>query len=124
MSDEQVQLEMSEELVNQLKDQLEAVKENPSSVKDTVSAALKEIMIEENSGSDLVSDEDSAKLVDFIVQSLRNHAIKSAGKNTFRFSPHLMGLQLDWPSTRTWACAGIFAVAVRFQIRDQFWIPH
>ena len=86
---------MSEELVNQLKDQLEAVKENPTSVKDTVSAALKEIMIEENSESAHVSDEDSAKLVDFIVQSLRNHAIKSAGKNTFRFSPHLMGLAMN-----------------------------
>ena len=95
MSDEEVQLEMSDEFVNQLKDKLAAVKEYPSSVKDTASAALKEIMMEENSGSAHVSDEDSAKLVDFIVQSLRNHAIKSAGKNTFRFSPHLMGLAMN-----------------------------
>ena len=31
--------------------------------------------------------------------------------------------QLDWPSTADWAYASIFAVAVRFQNQDQFWIP-
>ena len=35
----------------------------------------------------------------------------------------LLGLQLDWPSIAGWAYASIFAVTVRFQIRDQFWIP-
>ena len=29
---------------------------------------------------------------------------------------------IDWPSIAGWAYACIFAVAVRFQIRDQFWI--
>ena len=32
-------------------------------------------------------------------------------------------VQLDWPSIADWAYAGIFAVAVRFQNQDQFWIP-
>ena len=32
-------------------------------------------------------------------------------------------LQLDWPSIADWACASIFAVELRFQIWDQFWIP-
>ena len=31
-------------------------------------------------------------------------------------------VQLDWPSIVGWAYASIFAVAVRFQIQDQFWI--
>ena len=33
-------------------------------------------------------------------------------------------VQLDWPWIAEWAYAGIFAVAVRFQNKDQFWIPH
>ena len=33
-----------------------------------------------------------------------------------------MLLQLDWPCSAEWAYAGIFAVAVRFQNQDQFWI--
>ena len=32
-------------------------------------------------------------------------------------------IQLDWPYVAGWAYASIFAVAVRFQIHDQFWIP-
>ena len=32
-------------------------------------------------------------------------------------------VQLDWPSIADWAYASIFAVEVRFQIQDQFWIP-
>ena len=32
-------------------------------------------------------------------------------------------IQLDWPSIAGWAYASIFAVVVRFQIRDQFWVP-
>ena len=31
--------------------------------------------------------------------------------------------QLDCPSDGHWDYAGIFAVDIRFQIRDQFWIP-
>ena len=31
-------------------------------------------------------------------------------------------IQLDWPSIAGWAYASIFAVAVWFQIRNQFWI--
>ena len=34
------------------------------------------------------------------------------------------GLQLDWPWTAEWAYAGIFAVSVRFQNQDQFWVSH
>ena len=34
-----------------------------------------------------------------------------------------IGLQLDWLKIAEWAYAGIFAAEVRFQIRDQFWIP-
>ena len=60
-----------------------------------MSAALKEMMTEENCGSELVSNEDLTKFVDFIVQTMRNRAIKSAGKKTFRFSPHLMGLAMN-----------------------------
>ena len=71
------------------------IRENPSTSKKIVYAALREMMIEENSGSKLNFDEDATKLVAAIVQSLRNHAIKSAGKNTFRFSPHLMGLVMN-----------------------------
>ena len=33
-------------------------------------------------------------------------------------------VQLDWLRIAEWAYAGIFAVAVRFQNQDQFWIPH
>ena len=32
-------------------------------------------------------------------------------------------LQLDCPSVRHWDVVTTFAVEVRFQIRDQFWIP-
>ena len=32
-------------------------------------------------------------------------------------------LQLNCPSDGHWGYAGIFAVEVRFQVRDQFWIP-
>ena len=32
-------------------------------------------------------------------------------------------LRLDCPSIAHWDYVGIFAVEVRFQIRDQFWIP-
>ena len=32
-------------------------------------------------------------------------------------------LQPDWPSIADWAYVGIFAVKIRFHIRDQFWIP-
>ena len=77
----QVELKMSEELKSQLEAQLKDIRENPGTIKDIVSAALREMMIEENSGSELDFDEDATKLVDFIVQSLRNHAIKSAGKH-------------------------------------------
>ena len=31
-------------------------------------------------------------------------------------------LQLDWPWIAEWAYAGIFAVAVRIQNQEQFWI--
>ena len=34
----------------------------------------------------------------------------------------LIKLQLDWPSIAGCVYAGMFAVAIRFQIRDQFWI--
>ena len=34
------------------------------------------------------------------------------------------GIQLDWPWTAEWAYTGIFAVAVRIQNQDQFWISH
>ena len=33
-------------------------------------------------------------------------------------------LQLDWLAIADWAYASIFAVAVQFQDKDQFWIPH
>ena len=33
-------------------------------------------------------------------------------------------VQLDWPWIAEWAYAGIFAVAVRFQNQDHFWISH
>ena len=33
-------------------------------------------------------------------------------------------IQLDWPWFPEWAYAGIFAVAVRFQNQEQFWISH
>ena len=33
-------------------------------------------------------------------------------------------IQLDWPWIAGWAYAGIFAVAVRIQNQDQFWISH
>ena len=33
------------------------------------------------------------------------------------------GIQLDWSSIAGWDYASIFAVAVRFLIQDQFWIP-
>ena len=33
-------------------------------------------------------------------------------------------IQLDWPWIAEWAYAGIFAVAVRFQNQDQYWISH
>ena len=33
-------------------------------------------------------------------------------------------LQLDWPWILEWAYASIFAVAVRIQNQDQFWISH
>ena len=32
--------------------------------------------------------------------------------------------KLDWPWIAEWAYAGIFAVVVRFQNQDQFWISH
>ena len=83
---------MSEELVIKLKDQIKAFKENPASVRDTVVATAKEMMIKENGEREPVLDEDPDKLVDFIVESLRNHAIKRVGKSKFQFSPHMMGL--------------------------------
>ena len=33
-------------------------------------------------------------------------------------------LQLDWPWIPEWAYADIFAVAVRFQNQDKFWISN
>ena len=36
----------------------------------------------------------------------------------------ILALQLDWPWIAVWANAGIFAVAVRFQNQDQFWVSH
>ena len=33
-------------------------------------------------------------------------------------------LQLDWPWIAEWAYAGIFAVAVQFKNKDQFWISN
>ena len=36
---------------------------------------------------------------------------------------HTTLLQLDCPSGGHWDYAGIFAVEVRFQIKDQVWIP-
>jgi len=38
-------------------------------------------------------------------------------------SSKVLQVQLDCPSDGHWDCAGIFAVEVRFQIWDQFWIP-
>ena len=35
----------------------------------------------------------------------------------------ILTIQLDWLAIADWAYAGIFAVAVRFQNQDQFWIP-
>ena len=86
---------MSEELVSQLEAQSKYTRENPSTIKDTVSATLRELMTEENLGKELNFDKDATKLVDFIAKTLRNHAIKSAGKNTFRFSSYLMGLSMN-----------------------------
>ena len=33
-------------------------------------------------------------------------------------------VQLDWPWIAEWAYAGIFALAIRLQNQDQFWISH
>ena len=55
---------------------------------------LKEMIAEQSSQTEHVSDDDLAELVDFIVQSLRNHAIKKADKNNFQFSPQMMGLAM------------------------------
>ena len=46
----------------------------------------------------------------------------TAGGRTRHVDVRQNWLQLDCPSDTHWACAGIFAFDVRFQIRDQFWI--
>ena len=33
-------------------------------------------------------------------------------------------IQLDWPGIAEWIYADMFAVAVRFQNQDQFWVYH
>ena len=36
----------------------------------------------------------------------------------------LLNIQLDWPWIVEWAYTSIFAVSVRIQNQDQFWISH
>ena len=44
---------------------------------------------------------------------------KRQGRNVIIFL-----LQLDWLATADWAYADIFAIIVRFQNHDRFWIRH
>ena len=78
--------------------QLKEIQENPIQLRDTITAALKEMLKEEAVGDidseELMSDNDTAELVDFVIQSLKNHSIKKVGKNNFSFSPYLMGLTM------------------------------
>ena len=55
----QVELKMSEELKSQLEAQLENIRENPSTIKDIVSTALRKLMTEENLVNELNFDEDT-----------------------------------------------------------------
>ena len=40
------------------------------------------------------------------------------------FNPAVSCIQLDWPWIAEWTYVGIFAVAVRFQNQNQFWVSH
>ena len=98
LKETKVEVKLSKTMLAVMEKQLKEIQENPIQLRDTITAALKEMLKEEAVGDidseELMSDNDTAELVDFVIQSLKNHSIKKVGKNNFSFSPYLMGLTM------------------------------
>ena len=98
LEETEVIVKMSDELLEEMDEQLKEIHENSIGLRETVTAALKEMFDEEYAGEHnsekLLSDKDTVELVEFILETLKNHSIQKFGKNNYSFSPYLMGLTM------------------------------
>ena len=79
--------------------EIKALNQNPIPLSGCIITALEEMVEEESmintDTKKLLTKQDTTELVDFIMETLKNHSIKKAGKNNFSFSPYLMGLTMN-----------------------------
>ena len=90
---------MDEKLIDEMNEALEYAQTNPNKIEKRIELSFEEI-IQEQAGSDikpedLLSKDNTKNLVAFIVDSLKNHAIKHLRKRNYTFSPYLTGLAMD-----------------------------
>ena len=81
LADTKVEVKLSGDMHKELEGQLKEMRENPTQLRETITTALKE-MIEQQSlgdhGSEFhITGQETAELVDFIIESLNNHSIKN-----------------------------------------------
>ena len=97
LADTKVKVKLSDDMPKEVEGQLKEIKENPTQLRETITTALKEMIEQQSLGDhdseDHITDQETAELVDFIIESLNNLSIKKAGKNDF--SLYLMGLTMN-----------------------------
>ena len=90
---------MSAETLAGMEKKFKEAQENPVQLRETIEVALKDMLKKESQEDqniqDYMSDKDTEELIEFILQSLKNHSIKKAGKGHYQFSPYLMGLAMN-----------------------------
>ena len=73
LKETKVEVKLSKTMLAVMEKQLKEIQENPIQLRDTITAALKEMLKEEAVGDidseELMSDNDTAELVDFIIES-------------------------------------------------------
>ena len=103
LKDNEVEMEMTEELLTHLESELEYAQNNKTEVKSSIKEAIQDLLKEEAervgskyNSNDFMPESETYQLADYLTESIKNFVLKKAGKGTqCRFSPYLMGLCMN-----------------------------
>jgi hypothetical protein len=101
-----IQAKLLDNLLTEFEMQLREMQEKITQICETRMAVLKEMIEEESSGNHvsnkLLSEKDRMDVVDFIIETLKNHLIKKAGKkNAYSFVSISRGVDHESISPRS-----------------------
>ncbi|EJK77622.1 hypothetical protein THAOC_00533 [Thalassiosira oceanica] len=94
-------LNASEEVVKTMQAAVDEANARPKEFRESLKESLEEMIREQAKDDDeldfseLMSEQTTNELLDFIQQAMKNHSIKAVGKNNFEYSPKLMGLAMS-----------------------------